>query len=370
MLGRLERNNGVSSSQPPIETAICSDCNEETTIMPKSAKQVLTHKPTEIEHYYRQMVLIRKFEDQCNLAYRTGKAGGYLHVYIGQEATGVGWINSLKLGWDYVIAAYRIHAFPLLMGSDPVACMSEIMGRSGGQSRGKGGSMHIYDIEKGFYGGWGIVGGHTPLGAGLAFAAKYRNEDRVTLCFLGDGAANAGVFFETLNMAGLWDLPVIFIIENNEFAMGTRLEYHAADPELHKRGMPFDIKHERLDGMDVLQCKEDAQRIIDWVRENKKPYVVEVMNYRYAGHGAADNDQTLYRTAEEVTIAKERDPIHLLEQYMLEHNIMTEEKMEAIHAELETQAEHIAEEASKSPHPELSEVYDHVYTDMQVEKGH
>lgn len=333
-------------------------------------KQSLTQSPTEIEKYFREMVLIRKFEEKCNVAYRAGKAGGYLHVYIGQEATGVGWINSLKLGWDYVIAAYRIHAFPILMGTEPVACMAEIMGRVDGPSRGKGGSMHIYDIPRGFFGGWGIVGGHTPLGAGLAFAAKYRKEDRVTLCFLGDGAANAGVFFETLNMAALWDLPVIFIIENNEFAMGTRLEYHAADTELHKRGFPFGIKHERLDGMNVLQVKEDAQRIIDWVRENQKPYVVEVMNYRFVGHGAADNDQTLYRTAEEVEQNKERDPLYILRKLMMENNIMTEEKMEAIESEIEEQVEEIYSQALESPHPEKSEVYDHIYTDMPVEKGH
>ncbi len=330
----------------------------------------LQETPANLELYYRQMVQIRAFEVRCNQIYRTGKAGGYLHVYIGMEATAVGWINSLRLGHDYVITAYRDHAQPLLMGSDPVKLMAEIMGRKDGYSFGKGGSMHLYDIERGFFGGWGIVGGHTPLGAGLAFGSKYKGEDRVTLNFLGDGASNAGVFFETLNMAALWDLPCIFIIENNEFAMGTRLEYHAADTELYKRGLPFGIKCERLDGMDVLQCKKDAQRIIDWVRENKKPYVVEIMSYRFSGHGAADNDRQLYRTKEEEDVNQQRDPIAKLEKLLLDENVMTEEKMEAIRDEYETWADKVMEEADASPHPEPEEVYNHVYSDMEPEKGH
>lgn len=316
------------------------------------------------------MVMIRHFEEKCNLAYRMGKAGGYLHVYIGMEATAVGWLSCIKHGYDYVITAYRDHAQPIILGSDPVALMAEIMGRQGGLSQGKGGSMHLYDIERGFFGGWGIVGGHVPLGAGLALGSKYKGEDRVTLCFLGDGASNAGVFFETLNMAALWDLPCIFIIENNEFAMGTRLEYHAADTELHKRGYPFGMKHERLDGMDVLQVRQDAQRIIDYVRKEQKPYLVEIMNYRFAGHGAADNDRQLYRTKEEEEANMKRDPISRLEAYMIANKVATKEKLEAIDQDMIEQVEAIFEKADASPHPDPSEVYDHIYTDMQVEKGH
>jgi pyruvate dehydrogenase E1 component alpha subunit len=316
------------------------------------------------------MVFMRHFEEKCNFAYRQGKAGGYLHVYIGMEPLAVSWLNAINKGYDYVITAYRDHGHALVLGSDPLAIMAEIMGRSGGLSRGKGGSMHLYDIEKGFFGGWGIVGGHTALGMGLAFAAKYRGEDRVTLCYLGDGAANAGVFFETLNMCGLWDLPIIFIIENNEFAMGTRLEYHAADTELHKRGYPFDIKHERVDAMDPIKTYDDATRIIDWVRKNKKPYLVEAMTYRFAGHGAADNDQSLYRTPEEVEEHRKRDPIHQMEELLKKHNVMTAEKMEAIDAECEAEVERIYELADASPFPEPHEVYDHVYTDMDPEVGH
>jgi len=336
----------------------------------KQANLEITDSPAMIETYYREMVLIRHFEEKCNQVYRMGKAGGYLHVYIGMEATAVGWLHAIRQGYDYIITAYRDHAQPLLLGSDPVKLMAEIMGRSDGYSYGKGGSMHLYDIERGFFGGWGIVGGHTPLGAGLAFGSKYKGEDRVTLCFLGDGAANAGVFFETLNMAALWDLPVIFIIENNEFAMGTRIEYHAADTELHKRGMPFGIHHERVDGMDLFQVLKDARRVVDYVRTEQKPAVIEIMNYRFAGHGAADNDQSLYRTPEEVEKAKLRDPIALLEKYILDNKILSQETMEAINEEYENKVEEIFEKADASPHPAIEEVYTHVYTDMEPEKGH
>jgi pyruvate dehydrogenase E1 component alpha subunit len=326
--------------------------------------------PAKLEELYRQMLFIRRFEDKCNVAYRQGKVGGYMHVYIGMEATAVGWNEALKPGWDYVITAYRDHAQPLIMGSDPVKIMAEIMGRSGGYSHGKGGSMHIYDIERGFYGGWGIVGGHIPLGAGLAFAAKYRNEDRVTICYLGDGASNAGVVFETLNMAALWDLPIVFVIENNEFAMGTRLEYHASDTQLYKRGLPFGIKSERLDNMDVLQVREDAMRIVDYVRTNKKPYLVEAMNYRFAGHGAADNDRQLYRTKEEEEENFKRDPILRLERTLIERNILTAEQLEEIDEELRLAVDDIYEKADASPFPAPDEVYANVYSDIEPEKGH
>lgn len=338
--------------------------------MAKQAQIQAEHSAAEAETYLRQMLFLRHFEEKSNVAYRAGKAGGYLHVYIGMEPLVVGWLNSIRKGYDYVITAYRDHGHALILGSDPVQTMAEIMGRKTGLSKGKGGSMHLYDVERAFFGGWGIVGGHTALGGGLAFAAKYRAEDRVTLCYLGDGAANAGVFFETLNMCALWDLPIIFIIENNEFAMGTRLEFHAADPELHKRGYPFGIKHERLDGMDVLQVKKDAERIVEWVRKEQKPFLAEVMCYRFAGHGAADNDQSLYRTPEEVAKAKERDPIHLLMNHMRAFNLMTDEKMEAIDAEMEAEAQRVYEEADKAPFPDPSEVYEDVYTDMEPEKGH
>lgn len=316
------------------------------------------------------MLFVRRFEEHCNTAYRKGLAGGYMHTYIGMEALATGWLNSIRKGYDYVITAYRDHAHAIVLGTDPVAVMAEIIGRKGGTAGGKGGSMHIYDPKNGFFGGWGIVGGHIPLGAGLAFASRYRNEDRVTLNFMGDGASNQGVVFETLNMASLWDLPCIFIIENNEFAMGTRLEYHAADKELWKRGLPFNIQSERVDGMDVVQMRKDAQRIVDWVRENQRPYFVEVMTYRYSGHGAADQDRQLYRTKEEEAQALQRDPIARLRAQLIEQNIMSEEALEAMELEVEEEAVAVMAKAEESPFPDPSEVYDNIYTDMTPEQGH
>jgi pyruvate dehydrogenase E1 component alpha subunit len=315
------------------------------------------------------MLRIRIFEEQTVRAYRAGLAGGYLHVYTGMEATAVGWLSCIKKG-DPVITAYRDHGHALFLGMDPVKTMAEIMGRSDGFSRGKGGSMHLYSKEHDFFGGWGIVGGHVSLGVGLAFGTKYKGEDKVTHCFYGDGAANAGSVYEVMNMAALWDLPVIFIIENNEFAMGTRLEYHAADPELHKRAEGFGMEHERIDGMDILALRKNAKRIIDTVRKTQRPYLVEIMNYRFAGHGAADNDQSLYRSEKELKEAMKRDPIGLLEAYMLEHGVVTQKDLDKTKLEIESAMEEVFEKASKSPKPDPDDVYTDVYTDMIPEKGH
>lgn len=315
------------------------------------------------------MCRIRAFEGQSERAYRSGLAGGYLHVYNGMEATAIGWLSSIQPG-DPVITAYRDHGHALYLGCDALECMAEIMGRATGLSKGKGGSMHLYSKEHNFYGGWGIVGGHTALGVGLAFGTKYRGGNEVTHCFLGDGAANAGVLYEVMNMASLWDLPVIFIIENNEFAMGTRLEYHAADPELHKRAEGFNMEHERIDGMDVLQVRKHAKRIIERVRKTHRPYFLEIMNYRFAGHGAADNDQSLYRTPEEVERAKQRDPILLLGKHLTENGIASEAELEAIQREAEEEMEAVYEAAAAQPKPEPDAVYADVYTDMEPERGH
>ncbi|MBS1718577.1 MAG: pyruvate dehydrogenase (acetyl-transferring) E1 component subunit alpha [Armatimonadetes bacterium] len=323
-----------------------------------------------IKHDYEEMLFMRIFEEKCQFAFRNGKAGGYLHLYVGMEPLATGWLNSIRKGYDYVITAYRDHGHALVLGSDPLAVMCEILGRKGGLSNGKGGSMHLYDAEHQLYGGWGIVGAHTALGLGLAFAAKYRGEDRVTLCYLGDGAANAGIFYESLNMAGLWDLPIIYIIENNYFAMGTRLEYHAADTNLSKRGYPFGIESEQLDSMDVMEVRKDAARIIEMVRKEQKPYLVEALTYRFVGHGAADNSQELYRTKEEVAKARKRDPIHLLHDVILEHNILTQGELEALEEKFRAEVDEIYAKAEASPHPDPEDVYTNVYTDISPEVGH
>ncbi len=338
--------------------------------MSKSAPAKTTYTATELEHFYRQMVYLRHFEEKCNFCFRQGKAGGYLHVYIGMEPLAVGWLNCIRKDWDYVITAYRDHGHAYVLGTPVHEILAEIMGRKTGSSKGKGGSMHLYDIKRNFFGGWGIVGGHTALGGGLAMAAKYRGEDRVTLCYLGDGASNAGVFFETLNMAGLYKLPIIFIIENNRYAMGTALERHAADPELYKRGIPFNMKYERVDTMDLLQTMSDAQRIIDDVRNGSGPYLVEAMTYRFSGHGAADHERHLYRDKSEEEQYEKRDPIKLFEDYLDKNKIMSREKMEAIDEEAQNQVEQLYESVDKEPFPDPQEVYDDVYSDMNPEMGH
>jgi pyruvate dehydrogenase E1 component alpha subunit len=336
----------------------------------QKAEKQMTETAAELKQHLRDMLYIRHFEEKCNVVYRMGKAGGYMHVYIGMEALAVGWMRAIRPGYDYVITAYRDHAHALLLGTPPEAVMAEIMGRSLGTAGGKGGSMHIYDPKNGMYGGWGIVGGHVPLGAGLAFAAAYRNEDRVCVNFMGDGANNQGVVFETYNMAALWNLPCIFIIENNEFAMGTRLEYHAADPELWKRGLPFGIRSERVDGMDVVAMKNYAQELVEWVRVNQKPAIVEVMTYRYSGHGAADNDRQLYRTKEEEELAWARDPIARLKTQMIQMGALSEDEYQKLDEELIEEVERIYQLADASPHPSPDEVYDNIYSDMTPEKGH
>lgn len=353
----LNRSEYVLSRTPP------------KTSRKATANGKLIEPAGKLLHYHHEMLRIRIFEDQTIRAYRAGLAGGYLHVYTGMEATCVGWLSCIKKG-DPIITAYRDHGHALFLGMDAMQTMAEIMGRSDGFSRGKGGSMHLYSKEHDFFGGWGIVGGHVPLGVGLAFGTKYKGGDEVTHCFYGDGAANAGSVYEVMNMAALWDLPVIFIIENNEFAMGTRLEYHAADTELHKRAEGFGMGHERIDGMDVLQVRKDAKRIIDKTRTTQRPYLVEIMNYRFAGHGAADNDQSLYRTEEELKDAMKRDPIGVLEAYMLEHGVVTEKELAKTRLEIESEMEDVYDKASKSPKPDPDEVYADVYTDMIPEKGH
>jgi pyruvate dehydrogenase E1 component alpha subunit len=332
------------------------------------------HKPAiadaeQLVLLYRDMLLIRRFEEKCEEAYRKGKIGGYLHLYIGQEATGVGWISALRPD-DLVIGAYRIHGLALQKGLTPNEVMAELFGRTNGASKGKGGSMHVYGPSHGFYGGWGIVGGPIPLGVGMAFAAKYHNTGQVVLCFLGDGAANAGVFSESLNIASLWNLPIIFIIENNRFAMGTRLEYHAADTDLHKRAEGYAMRHEQLDGMDVLQVRRDAERIIAWVRREQKPYLVEALNYRYAGHGAADHDQDLYRSKEEVQQWRERDPITTLGRALTEQEIADPEQLERWDIEAQKVVQQAYEYADSAPRPPAEEVYKDVYTDIHPEEGH
>ena len=315
----------------------------------------------ELLAYYRDMLLIRRFEEKAGQLYGMGLIGGFCHLYIGQEAVVVGLEAATKEG-DKRITSYRDHGHMLACGMDPNGVMAELTGREGGYSKGKGGSMHMFSKEKHFYGGHGIVGAQVPLGAGLAFSDKYKGNDNVTFAYFGDGAANQGQIYETFNMAALWDLPVIFVIENNQYAMGTSQQRSTSSPDLYKRGEAFGIKGEIVDGMNVLAVKEASEKAVAHCRAGKGPYVLEVKTYRYRGHSMSDPAK--YRTREEVQkMRDERDPIEQVRDMLLTGKHATEEDLKAIDKEIKGVVNESAEFAKESPEPDLSELWTDIYAD-------
>ncbi|MFM9938814.1 MAG: pyruvate dehydrogenase (acetyl-transferring) E1 component subunit alpha [Hyphomicrobiaceae bacterium] len=304
---------------------------------------------------YREMLLIRRFEERAGQLYGMGLIGGFCHLYIGQEAVVVGLQMASKPG-DQVITTYRDHGHMLATGMDAKGVMAELTGRRGGYSRGKGGSMHMFSKEKHFYGGHGIVGASVPLGAGLAFANKYRGNDNLCWCYFGDGAANQGQVYETFNMAKLWSLPIVFVIENNRYAMGTAIERAAATTDFSQRGLSFDIPGEQVDGMDVRACKGAGERIAAHVRAGKGPFILEMLTYRYRGHSMSDPAK--YRTREEVEkVREERDPIERVRRRILEGRIASENELKAIDAEIRQIVTASAEFAQNDPEPDVSELW-------------
>jgi pyruvate dehydrogenase E1 component alpha subunit len=310
---------------------------------------------------YRDMLLIRRFEERAGQLYGMGLIGGFCHLYIGQEAVVVGMQMAIRDG-DQVITTYRDHGHMLACGMDPKGVMAELTGRRGGYSRGKGGSMHMFSKEKAFYGGHGIVGANVPLGAGLAFANRYRGDGKVALTYFGDGAANQGQVYETFNMAKLWKLPVIFIIENNKYAMGTSIERSAATTDFSQRGRSFDIPGEQVDGMDVRAVKAAGDRVVKWVREGNGPYILEMLTYRYRGHSMSDPAK--YRTREEVQkMREEHDPIEQVRRRLLEGKLVSEDDMKTVDADIRAIVTAAAEFAQNDPEPDESELW----TDVLVE---
>ena len=308
---------------------------------------------------YKDMLLIRRFEEKAGQLYGMGFIGGFCHLYIGQEAVVVGMQMSLKDG-DQVITAYRDHGHMLACGMEAKGVMAELTGRRGGYSRGKGGSMHMFSKEKGFYGGHGIVGAQVPLGAGLAFANKYRGNDHVSVTYFGDGAANQGQVYETFNMAKLWHLPVVFVIENNKYAMGTAIERSSSTTNLSQRGASFAIPGEQVDGMDVRAVKEAGERAVQRAREGKGPYILEMKTYRYRGHSMSDPAK--YRSKEEVKeMRSEHDPIEMVRQRIVSSGQATEEDLKAIDKEIKAHVAEAAEFAQNDPEPDPSELYTDVY---------
>ena len=322
---------------------------------PKASKEDLLN-------YYREMLLIRRFEEKAGQLYGMGLIGGFCHLYIGQEAVVVGLEAAAKEG-DQRITTYRDHGHMLACGMDPKGVMAELTGREGGYSRGKGGSMHMFSKEKEFYGGHGIVGANVPLGAGLAFANKYRGNDFVCFTYFGDGAANQGQVYEAFNMAALWDLPCIFVIENNQYAMGTSMKRSTSTPAIYTRGEAFGIPGEEVDGMDVLAVKAAGEKAVKHCRDGKGPYILEVKTYRYRGHSMSDPAK--YRTREEVQkMREERDPIEGVRKLILEGKHATEDALKSIDKEIKDIINGAAEIAKESPEPAVEELWPDVYADV------
>ncbi|THD74658.1 pyruvate dehydrogenase (acetyl-transferring) E1 component subunit alpha [Thalassobius vesicularis] len=313
----------------------------------------------ELKKFYRDMLLIRRFEEKAGQLYGMGLIGGFCHLYIGQEAVVVGLEAATEEG-DKRITSYRDHGHMLACGMDPDGVMAELTGRSGGYSKGKGGSMHMFSKEKHFYGGHGIVGAQVPLGAGLAFADKYQENGRVTFAYFGDGAANQGQIYETFNMAALWKLPVIFVIENNQYAMGTAQRRSTSTPDLWTRGAAFGIPGEAVDGMDVLAVKAASEKAVAHCRSGEGPYILEVKTYRYRGHSMSDPAK--YRSREEVQkMRDEKDAIEHVRELLLTGKHATEEDLKAIDKEIKEIVNKSADFARTSPEPELSELWTDIY---------
>ncbi len=329
------------------------------------AARKTTKKPNvsaeDLSAYYRDMLLIRRFEEKAGQLYGMGLIGGFCHLYIGQEAVVVGLEAAAEEG-DKRITSYRDHGHMLACGMDPGGVMAELTGREGGLSKGKGGSMHMFSKEKHFYGGHGIVAAQVPLGAGLAFSDKYKENGRVTFTYFGDGAANQGQVYETFNMAALWDLPVVFVIENNQYAMGTAQNRSTSTPDLWTRGAAFGIDGEAVDGMDVLAVKEAGEKAVAHCRAGKGPYILEVKTYRYRGHSMSDPAK--YRTREEVQkVREEKDAIEHVRDLLLQGGHATEDELKAIDKDIKNIVNKAADFARESPEPALEELWTDIYAD-------
>ncbi len=313
-------------------------------------------------HLLREMLLVRRFEERAGEAYAQGRIGGFCHLYIGQEAVAIGALAALRED-DYVFTSYREHAHAITRGVSPRAVMAELFGKATGCSGGKGGSMHLFDVEKGFLGGHAIVGGHIPLAAGAGFAIKYRNTDQVAICFFGEAAVNIGAFHETLNMAALWKLPTIFLCENNRYGMGTALERAAAVYDIAERACSYDMASETVDGMDVLAMHEAVARAAERARKDKLPTLIEARTYRYMGHSMADPIHGHYRTKEELEEQKQRDPIEGLKHRLFAAGLIDQDGIERMDAEVQAEVTDALTFADESPDPEPDALYTHVYQD-------
>ncbi len=312
------------------------------------------------------MALIRRFEEEAGRQYQRAKAGGFLHLAIGEEATIVGTTSVMRAD-DYLIGTYRTHGHAIARGTDPKNVMAELFGREDGTARGRGGSMHIFDGERRFMGGYGIVGGNLPIAAGLALASDYKGTDDVTVCMFGDGASNTGNFGETMNLAALWSLPIVFLVENNLYGMGTAIERHSAITDLSHKAEGLGVPGERVDGMDVVAIRECVADHLEIARTERKPTLVEAFTYRYRGHSAADPE--VYREKEEVEEWQQRDPIESFANRLIEAGVITEADLADVRGLVDAQVLEAVEFADASPEPPLDSLYDNLYVVGESEEG-
>jgi pyruvate dehydrogenase E1 component alpha subunit len=326
-------------------------------IMASSVSRTRLDRATALE-WYRQMYLIRRFEERAAEMYANAKIGGYLHLYIGQEAVAVGAVGALRPD-DHLTSHYRDHGHALAKGASARACMAELFGKVTGTTEGRGGSMHLVAPEHHYWGGHAIVGGHIPFSVGLAFASAYNNEDRVTLCIFGDGAVGNGEFHESLNAAALYKLPIVFLIENNFYAMGTALHRGVAQTQLYKKGCAYDIPGEPIDGMNVLAVHDAVSRAVERARAGEGPTLLEAMTYRFRGHSM--QDPQFYRTKEEVEENRKRDPIVTFQRKLVEEGLTSDDEIKRLEEDINAEVDDAVRFADESPVPELSSLFDHLY---------
>jgi pyruvate dehydrogenase E1 component alpha subunit len=329
----------------------------------EKAPELASYPREELHGLLRQMLLGRRFEEKTAEAYAVGKIGGFCHLYIGQEAVGIGAIAALRPD-DYVVTAYREHVQALVKGISSRAVMAELYGRADGCSKGKGGSMHLYSAEANFLGGWGIVGGQIPLATGVGFAIKYRGEDRVCVCFMGEAAVNQGAFHESLNMAALWKLPVIFIVENNRFGMGTAWERASSLYDISQKAHAYDMPSAVADGMDVLKMRDSVRQAVERARKDSIPTLIEARCYRFMGHSMSDPVHGVYRTKEEVEEHKGKDPIRRFIEDLKDADQLTEDELMAMDEDVKAEVEDAANFAEASPEPGADALYENVYAQI------
>ncbi len=314
----------------------------------------------ELLEVYRQMVMIRRLEERAAELYQQGKIGGFLHLYIGQEAVSTGLVAA-RQPQDRMITAYRDHGVAINVGIPATEVIAELLGKATGVSKGMGGSMHMADTSKNFYGGHAIVGAHIPIASGMALGDKYKNKDTVTICMFGDGATNIGYFHEGVNLSKVWDLPVLWVCENNHYGMGTAVERASAVSEIRQKAEGYGIPNERVDGMDVLAVHEATEKALKYIRSGKGPYFLEIMTYRYRGHSMGDPER--YRESEEIKKWEESDPIGVFHTYLIKNKKVTKKALEEIEAQVEVEVAEAVEFAENSPDPAPEELFRNIYVE-------